>query len=127
MTGGCQAACSFYERLLTKKGENELSSGSELEEEATAFRGDPVIATRHESVVTIVPGKITWPSYSPSGNDGRGGEVAGNKNNQEEVPLSSPDFVNDSPVVYVVIQEYPDRKWRQIAQVGNFKRYICVA
>lgn len=87
--GGCQVACSFYERLLTKAGEQRDGS----------FMGaDPVVATKHESVVKIVPGKITWPDAALS--------------------------LGPVPVVYVVIQEYPDRKWRQIAQVKDDSSYV---
>lgn len=50
------------------------------------------------SVVHITAGKFKWPrsQMSPT-----------------------------SPVVYVVIQEYPDRKWRQIAQVEKKQVYAC--
>jgi hypothetical protein len=91
--GGCQVACSFYERLLTKVGE---------ERDGSFMGADPVVATRHESVVKIVPGKISWPDAAA-------------------VSLSA---LSLGPVVYVVIQEYPDRKWRQIAQVKDDSSYV---
>ncbi|CAL8110656.1 unnamed protein product [Orchesella dallaii] len=83
---GCQVACSFYKHILLPNVEQQS---------AKAFTSNPVVATAQKNVVRIVPGKITWPLAQES-----------NKNS----PLSSPS------VVYAVIQEYPDRKWRQIAQ-----------
>ncbi len=96
--GGCQVACSFYQRLVslwTKTGgdKNEDTSDS------VVTTADPVVAMKHESVVKIAPGKITWP-----------------------LSISQD---STSPVVYIVIQEYPDRKWRQIAQVNLNKKATC--
>ncbi len=64
---------------------------------------EAVVATKHESVVKIVPGKITWP---------------------DAAAVSSSALSAAGPVVYVVIQEYPDRKWRQIAQVKDDSSYV---
>lgn len=104
---GCQVACSFYEKLSADKGENERTTEQEPQEKA--FKGDPVVATRHGSVLKIVPGKMIWPQR----NDNAGKKEASSLSSAELGKKESAVM----PVVYVVIQEYPDRKWRQIAQV----------
>jgi len=75
------------------------------QQSAKTFTSDPVVATKQENVVKMVPGKITWPLF-----------VA--QENNKKTPSSS------LSVVYAVIQEYPDRKWRQIAQVRE-KCLMC--
>ncbi|CAL8110652.1 unnamed protein product [Orchesella dallaii] len=110
-TVGCQVACSFYERLLTKNEkehqyyQHQQQQNERAPEQQNVFTSsDPVVATKQESIVRIVPGKISW--------------VRGARSGTKEDALSSlgGGGESDSPVVYVVIQEYPDRKWRQIAQ-----------
>lgn len=90
--GGCQVACSFYQRLFSAWTKSPRDKNEDTSVDSVVTTADPVVAMKHESVMKIAPGKITWPR------------------------CISPD--STSPVVYIVIQEYPDRKWRQIAQVN---------
>jgi len=58
-----------------------------------------VVATKRANVLQISSGKMAWPQEEEM-------KSMKNKNNNHQIPL-----------VYVLIQEYPDLKWRQITQV----------
>jgi hypothetical protein len=57
--------------------------------------GPPSVSARRENVLQISDGKIQWPR----------------RPNQPHLTLSTDNLV------FLVIQQYPDRKWRQITQV----------
>lgn len=60
----------------------------------------PVVATKRENVLHISSGKIEWPQEPRSKND-----------------MELADSLNPQSLVYVLIQQYPDLKWRQIKMV----------
>jgi len=64
----------------------------------------PVVATKRENVLHISSGKIEWPRGEPRG--------------KKDMKLA--ESLNPQSLVYVLIQQYPDLKWRQIIQVLRF-------